>query len=173
MRQGDAPMKRFIVTILFASGLIASSRVASSQNLPLSEEARIRDFIKVFADARNAHNGSSVATLYSEDGEWLGPAGTGALVRGREALTAMWNGVPGKVERKIQSIDFPSANIAVVRVGTEYTDISQHNEVFVIVQTNDEWRIKSIRPRTSFGTGENLGVWTLSSFMVKCKHAGI
>jgi len=110
-----------------------------------TREDAVRILINAFADARNAHDGDSVAALYSEDGEWLQNHGT-AVVRGRAALSRLWGSATGHVDRTISSIEFPGPNIAVVRVSTEYgPPIGNHAEVFVLVTEDTKsltnWRI--------------------------------
>lgn len=103
----------------------------------------VRDLIRKFSQARNAHDGPAAAALYSEDGEWLPPGGYGA-VRGREALAKIWSTVAGQVERTIQSIEFPANNIAVVRVVTKFPDpVGHRHETFIVVKDgNGAWLIR-------------------------------
>jgi uncharacterized protein (TIGR02246 family) len=109
--------------------------VAQDQAQQLREEP-VRALIKAFADARNAHDGQAVAALYSEDGEWIsaGFPTPAHGVSGRAELSTMWGLVTAKVDRTISSIDFPSPNIAVVRVATQFeAPIGRHSEVFILV----------------------------------------
>jgi uncharacterized protein (TIGR02246 family) len=124
---------------LFRAALLLT---ATSLGAQTSEQA-IRNLIRTFADARNAGNGAAVAALYSEDGEWI-PSNNGVRARGSAALTRLWTNLPGKVQRTVQSIDFPSDRIAVVRVATLYDDPAKglHHEVLVLVRQDDQWRIK-------------------------------
>jgi uncharacterized protein (TIGR02246 family) len=107
-----------------------------------ADDRLVRALIEKFAALRNAHDGPAVAALYSEDGEWLGARGQGAT-RGRTALAQLWGGVSGRVERTIQSLDFPGPNIAVVHVITQYAEpVGQHHEVFVTVKEDGVWLIR-------------------------------
>ena len=120
--------------------------VNGQAQLPNVEEQSIRALIKTFADARNAHDGEAVAALYSEDGQWIAADGV-KIVRGRAALAALWASVPGQVQRTIQSVDFPSNNIAVVRVVTQYEEpIGRHGETFIVVKEYGkdlgQWKIR-------------------------------
>jgi uncharacterized protein (TIGR02246 family) len=128
-------MQRRIVRgalLLFAAALYAQT-----------DEQSIRDLIQTFADARNRGNGAAVASLYSEDGEWIPSSPSGIPTKGHAALTKLWTNLPGKVERTIQSIEFPSSRLAVVRVATQYAaPIGRHNEVFVLVKEVNLWRIR-------------------------------
>ena len=49
-----------------------------------NEERPIRALIQDFADARNAHDGITVAGFYSDEGEWIAARGV-RTVRGRAA----------------------------------------------------------------------------------------
>jgi len=105
------------------------------------EEQAIRKLIQTFADSRNSHDGSAVANLYSEDGEWIATRGS-RRVRGRVALAQLWGGLTGQVGRTVESIDLPSDCIAIVRVMTDYGQpIGRHQEVFVVVKELGVWRI--------------------------------
>jgi uncharacterized protein (TIGR02246 family) len=109
---------------------------------PNPDESSIRTLIKSFADARNAHDGAAAAALYSEDGEWFAPNGEN-VVHGHQALADLWGRLPGRVERTVQSIDFPGPTIAVVRVITQYAEpISRHHETFIAVKADGKWRIR-------------------------------
>jgi hypothetical protein len=100
---------------------------------PQTAVESIRTIIKAFADARNAHDGQTIADLYSEDGEWM--AANGRTVRRRPALAAFWSSLPGEVQRTIESIDGAGSNIAVVRVVTQYPDRAEsHHESFFLVK---------------------------------------
>ena len=103
------------------------------------DEAAVRALIAAFADARNAHDGAAVAELYAEDGEWL--KGGGSPVVGRPALAKFWGGLPGQVERTVQSVDFAETHVAVVHVATQYTDSGRHDETFVVVKEHLKWSI--------------------------------
>src|ERR1700733_1218780 len=106
------------------------------------DEVSLRTLIQSFADARNAHDGRTVAAIYSEDGEWMSANGKG-IVRGRADLAKMWSGVTGQVQRTIQSIEFVGPNLAVVRVATQYAEpTGRHNETFLFVKESGEWRIR-------------------------------
>src|SRR5579883_2613654 len=61
-----------------------------------AEETAVRTLIRRFAEARNAHDGSAVAALYSEDGEFLDAAGEVAI-HSRQNLAAIWSNLPGQV----------------------------------------------------------------------------
>jgi uncharacterized protein (TIGR02246 family) len=137
-------MQRLIVFLLIT---IVSGGQAQTQS---TGDDAIRSFIKTFADARNTHDGDSVAALYTEDGRWIN-AGQPTLlvVRGRAELTKLWSGVIGHVDRSVAAIDFPGPNIRVVHVSCLYhpdTGITgSHREVFVLVNessaTSPNWRI--------------------------------
>jgi uncharacterized protein (TIGR02246 family) len=106
------------------------------------EDEAVRAIITRFSDLRNAHDGAAVAALYAGDGEWLGPHGSPSLVVGRPALAKMWSAVPGQVQRTVESVDFPGANIAIVRVAVQYPDIGIHKETFVLVKEDSRWNIR-------------------------------
>ena len=126
----------FMSVALFAAGLPAVSAQTAE-----AEERSIRMLINTFAQARNSHNGQTVAGLYSEDGEWI--SSTGRSVRGRSALAKLWGDLPGQVQRTVESVNFAGPNIAVVRVLTEYPDpIGRHHETFVFVKTGGAWAIR-------------------------------
>jgi uncharacterized protein (TIGR02246 family) len=106
------------------------------------EEESIRKLIQTFADARNAHDGAAVASLYSEDGEWIGARGFGK-VKGRTALEELWGRLTGQVRRTVESVEIPSDRIAVVRVTTEYEEpVGRHHEVFIVVKELGDWKIR-------------------------------
>jgi hypothetical protein len=103
----------------------------------------IRALIRKFADLRNVHDGPSVAALYSENGEWSGPYGKGA-VRGRQALSTLWGSVSGYVGRTIESVDFLGGDVAMIRATTQYADpIGRHHESFIVVKENGVWYIRA------------------------------
>jgi uncharacterized protein (TIGR02246 family) len=107
----------------------------------VSDVNSIRALVKAFADARNARDGNAAAAVYSEDGEWLSE--DGHPVRGRPLLASLWGSVTGQVQRTISSIDFPSDNLAVVRVETQYDDSrGRHLEAFVFVKNDGKWSIR-------------------------------
>jgi uncharacterized protein (TIGR02246 family) len=107
-----------------------------------ADEKNVRALITQFAERRNEHNGASVAALYSEDGEWIG-LNESSVVRGRQALQILWNGIDGQVQRTIESVTFPGDNIAVVAVTTQYgPPIGRHHETFVVVKENGAWFIR-------------------------------
>ena len=136
-------MQKFIVFLL---AVIVSAGQAQTQ---ATREDAVRTFIKTFTDARNAHDGDSVAALYEEDGEWIKLGTSTRVVRGRADLAKLWSSVTGHVDRTVSSIEFPAPNIAVVRVsGQCYPDTGVtglHPEVFVLVNENSAtsptWRI--------------------------------
>jgi uncharacterized protein (TIGR02246 family) len=106
------------------------------------EDGRVRALIDRFSDLRNAHDGAGLAALYSEDGEWLSSSGE-QVIHGRQALTTLWNRVPGRVDRWVDSVELVGASIAVVRVTDEYTEpIGRHHDSFVAVKENGTWFIR-------------------------------
>ena len=106
-----------------------------------ADDRNVRALIKKFADLRNAHDGPGVAALYAENGEW---SGQHSVHRGRQALAAMWDRVPGYVERTIESVDFLGGDVAMIRVTTQYADpIARHHESFTVVQENRLWQIRA------------------------------
>jgi uncharacterized protein (TIGR02246 family) len=101
----------------------------------------VRALIQKFADARNAHDGAAAAALYSEDGEWR--TADGFVSRGRAALATRWSENTDQVERTVDSIDFPSPDIAVVRVTRKFNDYPPRvPETFILVKENGEWYIR-------------------------------
>jgi len=55
----------------------------------------------------------------------------------------MWDGVPGHVERTIQSLDFPSGNIAVVLVTAQFAEpVVRRHETFIAVKESGSWYIR-------------------------------
>ncbi len=108
----------------------------------LEDENSVRDLITRFASLRNAHDGGSVAALYSEDGEWIGPRESNAA-RGRVELQALWNGVVGQVQRTIESVTFAGDNIATVHVLTQFgPPVDRHHETFIVVKKGGTWAIR-------------------------------
>jgi uncharacterized protein (TIGR02246 family) len=109
---------------------------------PHPDESAVRQFMRKFADTRNSHDGSAVAALYSEDGEWLG----GGRAHGRAALTELWTRVaasPVTAERTIQSLEFPGPNLAVVRnIVTYSNDSGRHHETMILVKEDGAWKIR-------------------------------
>jgi uncharacterized protein (TIGR02246 family) len=105
------------------------------------EEAAVRALITRFADLRNSHDGNAAAALYTDDGEWLGPPGTRSSMKGQPALAKLWGGVPGRVERTVEAVDFPTTNTAIVHVATQYAEPGRHNETFVVVKEHLNWKI--------------------------------
>jgi uncharacterized protein (TIGR02246 family) len=100
---------------------------------PSTANSDVRALIEAFANARNAHDGNSVAAFYSDDGEWIANDGS-AVVRGKVDLARMWSRVTGHVDRTVKSVEFAGRNIAMVYVTTQYeAPIGRHSEVFVLV----------------------------------------
>jgi uncharacterized protein (TIGR02246 family) len=127
-------------TVLFTAVL---GVLGNGQSVPRDEE-RIRTLITDFANARNAHDGQAAAAKYSEDGEWIATGGL-STVKGRVALSQLWGGVEGQVQRTVEAIAFPAPNIATVRVATQYAEpIGLHHEVFVVVKDSwtNQWSIR-------------------------------
>jgi beta-lactamase regulating signal transducer with metallopeptidase domain/ketosteroid isomerase-like protein len=117
----------------------------SSQDQQGRQEARIRELITKFTDARNKHDLTTLISLYSEDAEEIGS--NGGRTRGRPALLAMWSGTVQSVDhvdRTILRIDELGPNIAAVRVSAQYPPpLGVHEEVFVVVkEPNGSWRIR-------------------------------
>ena len=111
---------------------------------PAIDDANVRRLIDDFSEHRNAHDGPGVSALYLEDGQYLQRNGQRAI-KGRAGLAALWGGVDGHVRRIIQSVDFPSASVAVVRVVALYADSTKpsvHHDAFVIVKQNGSWYIQ-------------------------------
>lgn len=104
------------------------------------DEWSVRAFLTRFAEVRNAHDGVGLSAMYVPDGEWRSTAG--APVRGRLALAEMWSRTPGQVTRKIDSVEFPTTDVAVARVNTQFTGPApNHKEVFVLIRSDNEWRL--------------------------------
>lgn len=124
-------MQRFTVLAL---AVIVSAGYAQKE---ATREDAVRAFIKTFAEARNSHDGESVAALYGYGGEWIRVGSSIRVVRGTADLAKLWSGVTGHVDRMVSSIEFPAPNIAVVRVSGQYypdTGITGfHPEVLVLV----------------------------------------
>ena len=128
--------------------MLAVTVLAGHAQTQADREAAVRALIKTFADARNAHDGNSVAALYTEDAEWIQNDEL-TRVRGRANLARLWNGVTGHVDRTISAIEFPGPDIATVRVSCQYQPdtgtTGLHSEVFVLVNENSatspNWRI--------------------------------
>src|SRR6185369_11134910 len=107
-------------------------------------EAGVRAVIAKFADLRNTNDLQALVGLYANDAESIGP--TGALfARGRPALLEMWSRQVKSVDhvdRTISKIDFPGPNIAVVHVSCQNPPpIGIHEEVFIMVNENENWKI--------------------------------
>jgi uncharacterized protein (TIGR02246 family) len=127
--------------ILFAAAILATLASMGQSQAPLGSEESIRTVIRTFADARNSHDGQTVANLYSEDGEWI--ASNGRTIRGRPGLADLWGSLEGKVQRTVESIDFAGPNIAVARVVTQYLEpIGRHHETFIFVKETGAWKIR-------------------------------
>src|SRR5947207_394633 len=128
--------------ILAAVILAAMLPAVGTTQTRQAEEESIRTLIKTFAEARNSHDGQTIAGMYSVDGEWISSAGYYS-VRGRPALAKLWGNLPGQVQRTIESIDLAGSNIAVVRVVTQYWEpIGRHHEIFVFVKAGAAWEIR-------------------------------
>src|SRR5215472_16334003 len=124
--------------LLFCLSVLAFSQSPPTVN---NEDLNVRALIAKFASLRNAHDGAGVASLYSEDGEWI--AKNGSRVRGKQALAELWAGVTQEVQRTIQSVDSPGPYIAVVHVNAQYPDpFGVHQEVFILVKENSTWYIR-------------------------------
>ena len=107
-------------------------------------EAGVRALIAKFADARNTHDLQALVALYTDDAESIGPSGA-VFARGRPALLEMWSRqvkTVDRVDRTISRMDMPGPNIAVVYVSGKYPPpLGVHEEVFVLVSENENWKI--------------------------------
>jgi uncharacterized protein (TIGR02246 family) len=117
--------------------------VAEFSDTPMHPyEFLVRSIIHDFAVGRNTQDGTKVAALYAEDGEWIAIGGTNRL-RGRDALARLWGSLKGHVDRTVQSVEFPGPNIAVVRAAAQNEPPNGlFHEVFVLVQEDHHWLIK-------------------------------
>lgn len=108
-----------------------------------SDEESILRFVRTFSVLRNAYAGQYVAGLYAPDGEWISADGR-SQVRGRAALTKLWDRVNGQVLRSVESIDFPGRGIAAVRVALEYQGQTavRYHERFILVKEDGRWEIQ-------------------------------
>jgi ketosteroid isomerase-like protein len=135
-----------------AAMLFVLANVGFGQSIPTAEHTEdfnIRVLIKKFSDLRNAHDGSGVGALYSEDAELF--SGPYSVLRGRQALSKHWANMPGRMNRAVQSIDLLGGSLAIVRVEghTDYTEAAailepplQFSEVFILVKKNGLWEIR-------------------------------
>ena len=125
--------------------LLAMTVCSTQAQTQTAKEGQVRALITAFAEARNGRDANSVATFYSEDGEWI-PVHTMSTIHGRAALAQLWSQAQraqAHVDRTILSIEFPGARIAVVRASTQYgSPAGLHSEVFVVVQEASTWRIR-------------------------------
>jgi uncharacterized protein (TIGR02246 family) len=117
----------------------------SSQDQQGRQDARIRELITKFADARNNHDLPTLISLYAEDAEDI--SSNGGRTRGRAALQAMWSRTVQSVDhvdRTILRVDEHGPDIAVVRVSAQYPPPSGvHEDVFVVVkEPNGSWKIR-------------------------------
>jgi uncharacterized protein (TIGR02246 family) len=110
------------------------------------DDANVRKLISDFSERRNAHDGVGVASLYLEEGRWLSPSG--GVYKGREGLAILWGQMKGEVQRTIQSADFISGNVALVRVSVFYPpgwdsqEHTVHHDAFVLFKEGGNWFIQ-------------------------------
>ena len=123
-----------------AAVLLAGTSTSQTRR---SDEESILRFVRTFSVLRNAHVGRYVAELYAPDGEWISVDGS-SQVRGRPAVTKLWDRVNGLVLRTVESIDFPGRGMAVVRVALEYEGppVGRYHERFILVKENGRWEIR-------------------------------
>ena len=127
-------------TFLIAVFCAATLAVVGNAQVPQADKLSIAARVRTFADARNAHDGTTVAALYSVDGEYISTEGNS--VRGRAELAKLWSSVTGQVRRTVESVEFAGPNIALVRVNMLYPDIGEHHETFVFVKAGARWEIR-------------------------------
>ena len=126
-----------LLILVLSAFLIVGARAQSVSY----DEQSVRSLIQRFAEQRNAHNGVTVAALYSLDGEWI--SSDGRVIQGRPDLVRLWNAVQGQVQRTIDSVQFLGPNIAEVRVTTQYWEpLGRHHEVFVLSKHSGLWKIR-------------------------------
>jgi hypothetical protein len=108
----------------------------------LEAEKAIRAQFKRFNDARDVIDGTAMAALYSEEGEYISIYNNTRL-KGRANLAHMWSSVDGKAVRKIESIDVLTPDLAVVRGSAKFENPSlEFDEVFMMVRENGDWMIR-------------------------------
>lgn len=146
----DVPVASDARDILFGVQVIGAgsawidkiSLTSDDANYSHADET-VRAVITRFADARNAHDGNAAAAAYAPDGEYVNPVGPTRKVKGRAALAALWGALPGQVQRKIEAVEFITANIAVAHVVAEFSEpTSTLKETFVVVRDGSEWKIQ-------------------------------
>jgi hypothetical protein len=103
----------------------------------------VRGLITRFADSRNAHDGQAAAATYAEDGEYMNSSSPVQKVKGRAALALLWANLPGHAERRIESVEFVTGNIAVAHVIAEFDEpASTLDETFLVVKDAGGWTIR-------------------------------
>ena len=109
-----------------------------------STEREVRNVVRQFADARNAHDGPAAAKVYAPTGEYV--AGGGQSVKGAEELAKLWGAVTGQANRVIRSVEMFPPNVAVALVDAHFTtpDGEQYiDETFVLARDKDQgWKIQ-------------------------------
>jgi uncharacterized protein (TIGR02246 family) len=112
-----------------------------------ADELVVRDVVAKFSAARNRHDGPAAAALYDKDAVWFPPDGSFSR-RGRDRLSETWGRLtrPERMSRAVQSVEFPSANVAIVHVAAEFAALPPIpyllHEVFVLIKIDGEWFIK-------------------------------
>lgn len=123
----------------------------------LSPEEIAIVFDEDFRDFWRSSNPIGLATLWTEDGDWMSLVGSRRIVRGRKAIAGVWEvGLQGResVDQLSLKIEFDqillltstSAQVDLLMTfGTPTTGITREAMTAIVVETNEGWKIRTAR----------------------------
>jgi uncharacterized protein (TIGR02246 family) len=138
------------IAVVFASTLFAHAEPAKSAHA--KDEAEIRASIESYLQAYNKGDAQAVASLWSEEGEWVSPAG--ARIQGRKAIATeleqVFKASPGlSIELTNPSIRFITNDVAMeegsVKVMRSGEVTSEATYIAVHVRRDGKWQLDSVR----------------------------
>ncbi|MGH9309004.1 MAG: SgcJ/EcaC family oxidoreductase [Vicinamibacterales bacterium] len=137
-------------TLILAAGLFTAIASAHQTPPPSDRDAAIREVVKAYVDAREKIDPAATSALFTDDADQL--TSSGEWRKGREALVrgsmASSRNNAGKRTITVETIRFPTEEVAIA--DGRYTIAGEGATrnmwtSFVLVRSNDRWRITAIR----------------------------
>jgi uncharacterized protein (TIGR02246 family) len=152
-------LSAFLVVVGMALSAVAADKAKETKKTADSTEAAIRATADEFVKAYHAADAKAIASLWTEHGEYESDDGT--ILRGRPAIEASFaahfkSQPAAKMEIKIESIRFPSRDLAIeegltcTTAGGRLLESARYRAVHV--REDGKWRIALCR---EWGAGEN------------------
>ncbi len=145
-------MRTLVIPLLLQLLFVA---VGFTQAQPANEIANV--FTKEFAGSWRASDPIGLATLWTEDGEWMSMVGSRTIYKGRPSIAEVWEvGLHGrtttdqlKIEVEIDQVIFLSPTIAhvdlVMTFGTVASGIMREAMTAIVVKPAVRWKIRTAR----------------------------